>query len=469
MYRATPFLVFRRAVACALANRYLCAMKLIEIEQEALALPVRERASLAAKLLGTLPPPGTEVSDAEVERRERESGVRASRGDIPGGICAPGPAIAPTMKAVYHPHVQRDVSRILQHYDAINDRLGDDFWEELNSFIRLATANPHRFHFEGANRRRVNLRRFPYHFLFREIVGGIRITVVPSPTTSAARTRTAVAGNVVIFEFASNFLKTGAVAIDVPAAGHFDANGRLSEGESVSVFAPVLGRVDASELTRHPKSETVSDSASWQVFACIEPGRCPALQWLGSSPATTAKPTSLSSGPISPATPTPPRSSPTASGLPPVRRYGYCGFKFSDWAINGGERQFAATGVGGLNFSDWTINDGGRQSAATPRSGTLASAVVCRPPPFPDLESSSLAKKLRPLLLLGNFVVSAADASPPLRRRSGTLVSADVCRPPPFPDLESSSLAKKSVRCCYSGILLYQRRTPVRRYGCRGF
>jgi len=47
-------------------------MKLAEIEQEALALPDRERATLAAKLLDTLPPPGTDVSDEEVEQRERE-------------------------------------------------------------------------------------------------------------------------------------------------------------------------------------------------------------------------------------------------------------------------------------------------------------------------------------------------------------------------------------------------------------
>ena len=51
---------------------YLAAMKLAEIEQEALALPERERATLAARLLDTLPPPGTDISDDEVERRERE-------------------------------------------------------------------------------------------------------------------------------------------------------------------------------------------------------------------------------------------------------------------------------------------------------------------------------------------------------------------------------------------------------------
>ena len=79
---------------------------------------------------------------------------------------------------VCHPAVQRDVSRSLRHYDGINDRLGDEFWEELNSFINQAAANPQRFHFEERDRRRVNLRRFPYHFLFREIPSGIRITVV---------------------------------------------------------------------------------------------------------------------------------------------------------------------------------------------------------------------------------------------------------------------------------------------------
>ena len=44
------------------------------------------------------------------------------------------------MKVVYHPAVQRDVSRILRHYDGINDRLGDEFWEELNSFINQVVA-----------------------------------------------------------------------------------------------------------------------------------------------------------------------------------------------------------------------------------------------------------------------------------------------------------------------------------------
>jgi hypothetical protein len=47
-------------------------MKLVEIEQEALALPERDRASLAAKLLDTLRAPGAYVSDEEIEQREQE-------------------------------------------------------------------------------------------------------------------------------------------------------------------------------------------------------------------------------------------------------------------------------------------------------------------------------------------------------------------------------------------------------------
>lgn len=47
-------------------------MKVEEIEQEALALSEGERASLLSKLLDTLPPVGTDVSDEEVEQRERD-------------------------------------------------------------------------------------------------------------------------------------------------------------------------------------------------------------------------------------------------------------------------------------------------------------------------------------------------------------------------------------------------------------
>jgi hypothetical protein len=47
-------------------------MKLQEIEKEAIALPEGQRVDLVCKLLDTLPPAGTDVSDEEVAARERE-------------------------------------------------------------------------------------------------------------------------------------------------------------------------------------------------------------------------------------------------------------------------------------------------------------------------------------------------------------------------------------------------------------
>jgi hypothetical protein len=66
------------------------------------------------------------------------------------------------MKVAYHPVVQRDVFNILRHYESINDHLGGEFWEELNSFISTAAANPNRFHFERPNlRRKLSVPLFP--------------------------------------------------------------------------------------------------------------------------------------------------------------------------------------------------------------------------------------------------------------------------------------------------------------------
>ena len=95
------------------------------------------------------------------------------------------------MSAVFHPDVQKDVSKILRHYDRIDPKLGDAFWSELNGWIEKAVQNPGHFHFESPGRRRVNLQRFPYHFLFREIGADIRITAVRGhkqhPSTGSTR------------------------------------------------------------------------------------------------------------------------------------------------------------------------------------------------------------------------------------------------------------------------------------------
>ena len=82
------------------------------------------------------------------------------------------------MKVVYHPSVQRDVSEMLRHYDSISRKLGDAFWDEFMQYVQLAADKPERYRVLFSNLRRVNLHRFPYHFLFRSISGGIRVVVL---------------------------------------------------------------------------------------------------------------------------------------------------------------------------------------------------------------------------------------------------------------------------------------------------
>jgi len=82
------------------------------------------------------------------------------------------------MKVVYHPAVQRDINAILRYYDKISPRLGEAFWDEFMLFVAAAAQNPARYRMATPTLRRVNLRRFPHHFLFRDIPGGIRIVIL---------------------------------------------------------------------------------------------------------------------------------------------------------------------------------------------------------------------------------------------------------------------------------------------------
>lgn len=82
------------------------------------------------------------------------------------------------MTVGYHPAVKREVSEILRRYDRVNPKLGDAFWEELMRIIEAARQKPEHYHRSVGELRRANLTRFPYHFLFRPVAGGIRITAV---------------------------------------------------------------------------------------------------------------------------------------------------------------------------------------------------------------------------------------------------------------------------------------------------
>jgi toxin ParE1/3/4 len=82
------------------------------------------------------------------------------------------------MRVVYHPAVQKDVNGILKYYESVSSSLADEFWNELRRFIELLEENPDHSHPAERGLRRVNLRRFPYHILFRRLPMTIRITVV---------------------------------------------------------------------------------------------------------------------------------------------------------------------------------------------------------------------------------------------------------------------------------------------------
>jgi plasmid stabilization system protein ParE len=82
------------------------------------------------------------------------------------------------MRIEYHPSVRQDVAEAMQRYKAVSEKLADDFKAELRRIIAMAALNPKRFHPVKPDFHRANLQQFPYHFIYREIPEGIRVTLV---------------------------------------------------------------------------------------------------------------------------------------------------------------------------------------------------------------------------------------------------------------------------------------------------
>jgi plasmid stabilization system protein ParE len=70
------------------------------------------------------------------------------------------------------------VVEVLRYYDAISTRLSDEFLAELQRVVALAASQPCRFHPIRPGFRRASLKRFPYHFVYRELPDGIRVTLL---------------------------------------------------------------------------------------------------------------------------------------------------------------------------------------------------------------------------------------------------------------------------------------------------
>ena len=81
-------------------------------------------------------------------------------------------------EVVCHPKVPAGAREALAYYTEISSKLGDEFWEELTAAIEYARQCPERHHFDQSGRRRSNLEKFPYHFLFKTFDIHIRITAI---------------------------------------------------------------------------------------------------------------------------------------------------------------------------------------------------------------------------------------------------------------------------------------------------
>ena len=83
------------------------------------------------------------------------------------------------MRLVLHPKVYSDIDAIMAYYEEVAaTELANEFYAELRRFMVEAAKRPKSFAIRQRDIRRVNLRRFPFHFLFRLVDDTVRVLVV---------------------------------------------------------------------------------------------------------------------------------------------------------------------------------------------------------------------------------------------------------------------------------------------------
>ena len=83
------------------------------------------------------------------------------------------------MRLVLHPKVYSDIDSIMNYYEQVaTPELADEFYSELRHSMAEAARTPERFSIRKQDIRRSNVRRFPYHFLFRVVGNAVRILVI---------------------------------------------------------------------------------------------------------------------------------------------------------------------------------------------------------------------------------------------------------------------------------------------------
>jgi len=83
------------------------------------------------------------------------------------------------MSITFHSLVQRDFRRALIYYQEVaGDKIAERFEAVLRDHLQRAVTHPKHFHYDRGGLRRVNLKGFPWHFLFRERVSAIFVLVL---------------------------------------------------------------------------------------------------------------------------------------------------------------------------------------------------------------------------------------------------------------------------------------------------
>ncbi len=84
------------------------------------------------------------------------------------------------MRLEFHPEVSTDVSKIIRYYEEVaGSQLAAEFDRALHGAFRKAAESPYAFNIRERDLRRVNLDRFPHHFLFRIVSDEtVRVLVV---------------------------------------------------------------------------------------------------------------------------------------------------------------------------------------------------------------------------------------------------------------------------------------------------
>ncbi len=83
------------------------------------------------------------------------------------------------MDLTFHRLVQQDPRTVPSYYRSVGgDALADRFFDELTALVAKMAAQPTMFHPLEGGLWRANMANFPYHLLYRERGGTVRVLVL---------------------------------------------------------------------------------------------------------------------------------------------------------------------------------------------------------------------------------------------------------------------------------------------------